>query len=69
MSTREMAYSLIDCMTDEQLENFVAFMRSFAELPNEETLDAIREVNEMKKNPDSYKSYDDVDAMFKELLE
>ena len=56
-------------MTDEQLENFVAFMRSFAELPNEETLDAIREVNEMKKNPDSYKSYDDVDAMFKELLE
>ncbi|MBP1560351.1 MAG: hypothetical protein J6C96_03800 [Oscillospiraceae bacterium] len=68
MSTKELAYSLIDCMSEEQLENFVAFMRSFTELPNEETLEAIKEVEKMKKNPDEYKSYDDVDVMFKELL-
>lgn len=68
MSTKELAYGLIDCMNEEQLENFVAFMRSFTELPNEETLEAIKEVEDMKKNPDEYKSYDDVDIMFKELL-
>ena len=36
---------------------------------NQETLDAIQEVREMKKHPEQYKSYADVDEMFKELLE
>lgn len=36
--------------------------------PNEETLAAIREVAEMKKNPNAYKSYTDVDAMMEDLL-
>lgn len=35
---------------------------------NQETLDAIKEVREMKKHPDQYKSYTDVDEMFQELL-
>lgn len=36
--------------------------------PNEETLAAIREVQEMKKDPSIGKSYTDVDEMMKELL-
>lgn len=36
--------------------------------PNKETLAAIREVEEMKKNPSAYKSYKDVDAMMEDLL-
>ena len=36
--------------------------------PNEETLAAIREVEEMKKDPTIGKSYDDVDEMMRELL-
>ena len=36
--------------------------------PNEETMAAIREVQEMKKDPSSTKSYIDVDEMMKELL-
>jgi len=36
--------------------------------PNAETLEALREVEEMKKNPSLGKSYTDVDAMMKELL-
>ena len=36
--------------------------------PNEETLAAIEEVREMKKNPTLGKSYTDVDEMMKELL-
>lgn len=36
--------------------------------PNEETLEAIEEVQQMKKNPSLGKSYTDVDEMMKELL-
>lgn len=37
------------------------------DVPNVETIAAIKEVEEMKKQPNSYKSYDDVDAMMEEL--
>lgn len=36
--------------------------------PNEETLEAIREVEEMKKNPSMYRSYTNVDTMMEDLL-
>lgn len=36
--------------------------------PNEETLAAIQEVRQMKKNPSLGKTYTDVDEMMKELL-
>lgn len=36
--------------------------------PNAETIEAIKEVEEMKKNPAEYKAYSDVDEMMKELL-
>ena len=37
--------------------------------PNAETLEAIAEVEEMKKNPLLGRSYTDVDEMMRELLE
>lgn len=36
--------------------------------PNQETLDAMTEVEDMKIHPEKYKGYTDVDAMMKELL-
>ena len=36
--------------------------------PNEETLEAIQEVQQMKKDPSLGKSYTDVEEMMKELL-
>ena len=38
------------------------------EVPNSETLEAIREVEEMKKNPSFGKSYTDIDKMMEEML-
>ncbi len=38
------------------------------ETPNKETMQAIAEVEEMKKNPSAYKGYTDVDQMMDELL-
>ena len=37
-------------------------------VPNRETLEALREVELMKKEPQSYRSYSDVDMMVEELL-
>ena len=68
MGTKEIAYSIIDGMSDEQLSAFVALFKKLAEVPNSETLEALREVEDMKLHPENYKSYDDVDVMFKELL-
>lgn len=39
-----------------------------AEIPNAETLEAIREVQRMKADPSLGKSYTDVDAMMGDLL-
>ena len=36
--------------------------------PNTDTIEAIREVQEMKKNPSLGKAYTDVDKMMKDLL-
>lgn len=36
--------------------------------PNSETLEALAEVREMKKHPERYKGYADVDAMMKDIL-
>jgi DNA-damage-inducible protein J len=38
------------------------------EKPNAETLQAIAEVAEMKKNPSAYKTYTDVDEMMEDIL-
>ena len=38
------------------------------ETPNQETLEAIQEVEEVRKNPSQYKFYSDVDTMMKEIL-
>ncbi len=49
-------------------EGSFPFMIKRGEEPNEETLAAIREVQQMKKNPSLGKTYTDVDEMMKELL-
>ena len=50
--------------------NIVRYMQSVIkyETPNAETIAAIQEVEEMKKNPSLYKGYTDVDEMMRDLL-
>lgn len=36
--------------------------------PSATTIEAIKEVNEMKKNPSEYKGYSNVDKLFKDIL-
>ena len=39
------------------------------DVPNADTLEALEEVRQMKKNPQLGKTYTDVDVMMKELLD
>ena len=39
-----------------------------ADIPNDKTLYAINEVDEMEKKPDKYKGYDTVDSLMEDLL-
>ena len=49
-------------------ERRIPFEVAVDPVPNADTLEAIEEVRQMKKNPALGKSYNDVDKMMKELL-
>lgn len=48
-------------------ENAIPFTIS-REVPNSDTIAAMKEVEEMKKHPELYKSYDDVNKMMEDIL-
>ena len=48
-------------------ENAIPFTIS-RDIPNEETLAAIKEVEDMERHPEKYKSYTDVDVMMRDIL-
>lgn len=65
------AYKSIIARSGENVKgNIVRYMKSVIqyETPNAETIAAIQEVEEMKKNPSLYKGYTDVDEMMRDLL-
>ncbi len=65
MSTRELAYSIFDCLTDEQLEGFVMMFGGFVERENNinaETEAAIKESEQLLSDPNTPK-YDVEDAL------
>jgi len=39
-----------------------------ADLPNDKTISAINEVEEMEKNPEKFKGYDDIHSLMEDLL-
>ena len=69
MSTRDKLLMKINFLSDEQLEGLYSFISGFLpdESFNEETIEAFAEIEEMKKHPEQYKSYDDIDELFEEL--
>ncbi len=67
MSTREIAYNIIDCMSEEQLSAFVALFGNAADIPNEETLEAMREADRIAHDP-NVKGYTDIDELMRDLL-
>lgn len=50
--------------------NLVRYMQDVVDYgtPNRETIEAAKEIDEMRKNPELGKAYNDVDEMFEDLL-
>ena len=67
MSTREMLYNLIDNMTEEQMQRLIMLLGGYKE-PDKETICAINETKDMKLHPENYKSYENAEEMFEDIL-
>lgn len=68
MGIKEMAYSCIDCMTEQQMLEFIRDQIGLDDIPNADTIEALEELQYMKEHPEEYKSYKSVDEMFDEIL-
>lgn len=55
MSNRERAIQLLEAIPDYKIEYVIAYLQGMIvgeKIPNEETLEALSEIDEMKKNGD-----------------
>lgn len=78
MSNRELAINIIDQIPEYKLNYVVDVLNGIKNMildddinsgiSNSETLAAIKEVEDMQKNPSKYKSYTNVDEMMEEIL-
>lgn len=67
MSTRDAALNIINLMDEEQLRSFVSLFRGVvSDIPNEETIAAMQEAEDMLKDPNAQK-FSSVDDLFAEL--
>ena len=67
MSTRDVAINIVNLMSEEQLKGFVSLFQSMvSDIPNDETIAAMKEAEEMLSNPDTPK-FETVEELFAEL--
>lgn len=67
MSTKEMLYTMIEGMTEQQMQGLIMLLGGYNE-PNAETIAAIEETKEMKLHPENYRSYDCAEDMLEDIL-
>jgi hypothetical protein len=73
MSTREIAVQLLNEVPESKMMYVISFLQGViipddTEIPNEETLQAIAEGEEMLKNPSKYKGYSSFDELMEDVL-
>ena len=67
MSTRDVALNIVNMMDEEQLRSFVSLFQGIvSDIPNEETIAAMEEAENMLKAPNA-KKFTSVDDLFEEL--
>lgn len=66
MSTRELAYNVIDCMSEEQLEGFVMMFKG---LIDENTISAetMSVIDDIENNRNMSKEFSSVEALMEDL--
>lgn len=68
MSTKEMAYSCIDCMSEQQMLEFIRDQLGLDDIPNQETLEAFAELKHIEEHPDEYKRYVSFEAAIADIM-
>ena len=67
MSRKEIAYNIIDYLSEEQLAAFITLFGNYADIPNAETEAAMLEADRIANDPD-VKGYTDLDEMMRDLM-
>lgn len=69
MSIKEIAYGILDNLNEEQLKGFIMMFRGVSgmEIPNEKTLAAMQEAEDILSGKTKAKSYDSVQELFEDL--
>lgn len=68
MSMRETAVNIVNLMSDEQLAGFICLFKEMVlDIPNEETLAAMKEAESLLKDPNATK-FSSVEDLFAELM-
>ncbi len=67
MSTRDIAINIVNMMSEDQLRGFVTlFQPVVSDIPNEETIAAMKEAEALLGDPDAMR-FSSVDDLFEEL--
>ena len=67
MSSRDMAINIVNMMDEEQLSGFVKLFNPFvSDIPNEETIMAMKETEDMLKDSNA-KKFDSIESLFEDL--
>ena len=67
MSTRDIAINIVNMMSEDQLRGFVTlFQPVVSDVPNEETIAAMKEAEALLGDPDAMR-FSSVDDLFEEL--
>ena len=67
LATKDIALSIVNMMSEEQLQSYVnLFQGIISDIPNDETVSAMQEAEEMLKDPDAVR-FNSVDDLFAEL--
>ncbi len=69
MSTRDLVIEQLGSLSEAEMQALLLYLlRMKGEEIPPETLAAMQEVEEMKRNPEAYPGYTDIDEVMKELL-
>ena len=73
MSTRDKLFTMLDMLSDEQLEGLYTFLKNLIpveidEEPNEKMHEVLKEMEDMHQHPEKYKSYSSVEEMMEDIL-
>jgi len=67
MSTRDIAYSIVDCMNDEQLAGFIMMFGNLVDAGNSPNSETRKILDDVKDGRNLSRKFDSVDELWEDL--